>query len=274
MESLGYNELINSMFFISRLITLFIEHAAVCSLLIILQRIILLQQPLIDIHPDAFQGLLGLKALQIQHCELREIPPLHDLRDVLEILNLEGNNITDSTFNFSGDFPKLKLLSMSYNFLISVPSLTSLTKQLYTLHLSHNKIESVRNIYDVTFFQLRVLKLEFNRIKYISLSRLRLPNLVMLSINNNDLVTIEPIGVLLNGVSTMCRQLEVLLRGNPWHCNDSFTWIYNGAACIQGAHQSNLIYTSPSCQVYSPECGLLLCQTPIELRGRQIVTLG
>ena len=162
---------------------------------------------------------------------------------------------------------------MAHNRFTSVPFLARLSEQLYSLDLAFNDIESVHNVYDVIFPRLHVLGLEFNHIKYISLSRLHMPNLGTLSINNNDLVTIDPIGVLLNGVSTSCHYLEVFLRGNRWHCNDSLSWIYDDKNLTREAHESNLVCTSPSCQVYSVECRLLVCQTPTELRGKHIITL-
>ena len=99
------------------------------------------------------------------------------------------------------------------------------------VYLKHSiksyRVISAQYIYDVIFPRLHVLGLQYNQMKYIVLSRLHMPNLGRLNINNNGLVTIEPIGVLLNGVSRLCHQLEVSLRGNPWHCNDSLSWIYD-----------------------------------------------
>ena len=117
-----------------------------------------------------------------------------------------------------------------------------------------------------------VFYLSSNSVRHISLSGLCMPKLDALHLSHN-LLTMEPVDEMLNGFPGSYHQLAVYIGDNPWHCYESFSWLYDRK------HQRNnwnsiIWYTSPSCKISIIDVHTLVCRTPEAHRGKLITSLG
>ena len=233
-----------------------------------------MRQPRLEIHPETFEGLLSLKAHGITYCDLQNMPPLNHISHSLETFDLSWNNIFDQQVILNHEYSHLSLLSLRGNRLTSVPYVKEVATNLQTLDLSDNSIKSLDNLYDVQFYKLSTLDLSSNLLRHISFSGLDMPKLDALYLQHNFLVSMEPVDEILNGFSASCYQLFVSIRHNPWHCNESLSWLYNSEHYEQAHKGFSILYLSPSCKVCLPDIHSLLCHTPAEFRGKPITSLG
>ena len=153
--------------------------------------------------------------------------PLHHMSHSLEALNRTWNNISDSQVVLNDDFSKLIILVLQCNLLTSVPFVKKIAANLVLLDLSHNSIDSLENIYNVQFLKLHALCLTYNSVRNISLSELYMPKLYALHLGHNLLLNMEPVDEILNGFPGGYHQLLVYIGDNPWHCDESLSWLYD-----------------------------------------------
>ena len=202
------------------------------------------------------------------------MPPLHHISHSLEALNLAGNNISDSQVVFNDDFLNLAILVLEGNLLTSVPFIKKIAANLVLLDLSHNSIDSLENIYNLQFLKLHALYLNYNSVRNISLSELYMPKLDALHLSHNLLVTMEPVHEILHGFPGSYHQLIVYIGDNPWHCNESLSWLYDRKQYQRNNDNSSILYTSPSGKVSIINIHTLVCHTPEAYRGKYITSLG
>ena len=239
-----------------------------------LQKVVLSHQPRMVFHPEAFNGLLSLAALEINYCGLQKMPPLHHISHSLEALNLAWNNISDSQVVINDDFAKLTILVLEGNLLTHIPFIKKIAANLVLLDLSHNSIDSLENIYNVQFLKLHALYLTYNSVRIISLSGLYIPKLYALHLSHNLLVTMEPVDEILHSFPGSYHQLLVYIGDNPWHCNESLSWLYDRKHYQRNNDNPAISYTSPSGKVSIIDVHTLLCHTPEAYRGKFITSLG
>ena len=193
------------------------------------QEIQLSGTPLADIHPNTFWGLGTLVTLRIFGTTLRKMPPLSNWSCFLEHLDFSNNLISNSGVILTDGFCKLKYLFLASNRLTVVPDFRHVALSLTHLDLSDNCLESLCKLYHVQFIQLKELLLRKTCLKLISLVNLLLPMLLHLDINGNSVTTMEPIDNLNLDIELRNKsdyRLSLTLDENPWHCNDSFAWLY------------------------------------------------
>ena len=202
------------------------------------------------------------------------MPPLHHISHSLDTLNLAWNNISDSQVVFNDDLSKLIILALEGNLLTSVPFIKKIAANLVLLDLSHNSIDSLENIYNVQSLKLYALYLSSNSLRHISLSGLYMPKIDALHLSHNLLVTMEPVDEILNGFPGGYHQLVVYIGDNPWHCNESLSWLHDKKHHQRNNDNSGITYTSPSCKVSIIDVHLLTWTTPEEYHGKFIISLG
>ena len=227
------------------------------------------------IHPDVFTGMRNLTKLYILDGDLTTIPPLHQISRTLEILALDGNDISDTGISFNDDFPALRTLAVPRNRLTYFPNIEQISGQLEILDLSRNCMKLFDNLYTLHFFKLLLLDLTKTCLKYISLSNLHMPMLRVLRIEDNLLVSLEPTDHLkLGDPLGEDRQLLIMLRNNPWHCNESFSWLYKKLEDHTIDIAACMMYRNTSCTICISDARCMACETPKQYFGKYIKTMG
>ncbi|XP_076653280.1 insulin like growth factor binding protein acid labile subunit convoluted [Halictus rubicundus] len=198
----------------------------------------------------AFQGLVSLRTLDLSHNKLESLDnKTHGLLDdclSLERVNLSHNKIsfiTKKTFPYDPWIPyRLKEIDLSYNTMpVLTFELTTGTKKVQVLNISHNNINDVRRYVIGNLTALQTLDLSYNEINDISsepdvfnppvnltnlhlshnhLSHiplnkiLPLPNLKVLDVRSNE------IGVFNDAFMNIIKNGTRLdYAGNPLHCD-------------------------------------------------------
>ena len=155
-------------------------------------------------------------------------------------------NLEKYSTAFSADFPKLLHLALVDNGLNSIPDVSLIADTFVDLILTANRITSLRNIYNIRFPKLSHLGLHENRIITISVNKLEMPQLQELTLFDNLIKVIEPLGTILEGSKGPCSQLYVSLDGNPWHCDVSLAWLMDLSYLATAITQVLLVVLSSS----------------------------
>ena len=238
----------------------------------------MIYQPLADINRNAFWGLSTLRSLQIIGSRLHRIPSLPNKSCSLEELDFTGNFISNAGLIFTDNFSMLKNLSLASNQLTSMPDLKQLALSLTYLDLSDNCLASVHNLYRVQFIKLTELVLLDTCIIHISLFNILIPMLSRLNIQNNLLIAMEPIDNLKLDIELpnySDYRLLLKLGGNPWHCNDSLSWLYENLRTPDHHRDvfAHLYYRDTSLKIGIADHIYVECQTPDQFNGKDILTM-
>lgn len=148
-----------------------------------------------SIQPELFDNLNNLRTLNLEKNSMKILPPelLANLKK-LELLNLSSNFLSSNWINFmtfKGLF-NLRLLDLSYNKLTSLEnSIFSDLTSLEMLDLKNNLIESVSMDTFANLTYLTSLVLSHNFIKNVNFSLNSLSNLNVLSLDFNEIYSVE-----------------------------------------------------------------------------------
>ena len=243
-----------------------------------LQAIQLIHQPLADIHRNTFWGLSTLRRLHIIGSRLHRMPSLSNKSCSLEELDLSGNFISNSGLIFTENFSMLKNLSLASNQLTFMPDFQQLALSLTYLDLSNNCLSSVHNLYRVQFIKLTKLVLHDTCIIHISLFKLLMPRLSSFAIHDNLLSAMEPIDNLKLDIELPNYSDYLLLvdmAGNPWHCNDSLSWLYENLRTPDYSKEefAHLYYRDTSLKIAIAAHVYVTCQTPDQFNGKDILDM-
>ncbi|GMT36670.1 hypothetical protein PFISCL1PPCAC_27967, partial [Pristionchus fissidentatus] len=140
----------------------------------------------------------------------------------LKILQISDNEIHLIEAGSFDNLHSLERIRLNNNHLRELPlSLFHANRLLYRIDLSHNQLTSISEDHLKGPRAVRVLQLDFNALKCFETSILNdWPNLEVLTLNNNNLTTIEEFDY----VSSL-RLLK--LSENPWLCDCRLRWLKN-----------------------------------------------
>ena len=119
--------------------------------------------PISRIEEGAFRGLTHLKILDIANCGLTSMPPLTDVKNSLDQLRLDVNNISVVPNGYFRGFQKLTYLTLARNSLTRVPDVADLSSTLDLLNLRQNKITSLpKTMRNVSMVMLEAVSIVMN----------------------------------------------------------------------------------------------------------------
>ena len=173
-----------------------------------------------EIHEMAFSGLNGLHRLDISHNLLTSAPSLVHLRSTLKSLDLSWNRIISIGESYFYLCINIAHIHLDMNQIIGFPDMQAISKTIVRMTLEGNNISVVNPMYGIYFPRLSALHLGNNQIEnYCFPPRHFAPQLSELYLQNNKLSEIQ-----FSHVASHCRQVEIFLKGNPWHCNNTLGW--------------------------------------------------
>ena len=144
-----------------------------------------------------------------------------------------------------------------------MPDLKQLALSLTYLDMSVN-LASVHNLYRVQFIKLTEIVLHNTCIIHISLFKLVMPMLSRFAVHDNLLIAIEPIDNLKLDIELPNYSdylLLVNMAGNPWHYNDSLSWLYENLRTPD--YQGNVCTSIlPGYLTEDRNCQPFLCEVP------------
>lgn len=148
-----------------------------------------------SIQPELFDNLQNLRTLNLEKNSMKILPPelLANLKK-LELLNLSSNFLSSNWINFMTfkNLFNLRLLDLSYNKLTSLEnSIFSDLTSLEMLDLKNNLIENIAMDTFANLSSLTSLVLSHNFIKNVNFSLNSLTNLNVLSLDFNEIYTVE-----------------------------------------------------------------------------------
>ena len=115
---------------------------------------------------EALCGLNNLLELILKRCELRQMPPLHPVKNTLQLLNVHDNNISKISRDYFDGCTALTYLTLSKNKLSSFPDVSPARQTLNLLKISSNGIRAIsRTMIDSTFPYLEEVYVFENEIK-------------------------------------------------------------------------------------------------------------
>ncbi|KAJ8008837.1 hypothetical protein DPEC_G00082570 [Dallia pectoralis] len=136
---------------------------------------------------SAFQHLPELRTLSLNGAsEITEFPDLTGTKS-LESLTITGARITSLPTTVCDQLPNLQVLDLSYNLILSLPSLSGCEK-IQKIDLHHNQIEELQAGTFQGLTSLRTLDLAWNKLFSLDpLSFSSLPGLIKLDLTSNRL---------------------------------------------------------------------------------------
>lgn len=148
-----------------------------------------------SIQPELFDNLQNLRTLNLEKNAMKILPPeiLSNLKK-LELLNLSSNFLSSNWINFMTfkNLFNLRLLDLSYNKLTALEnSIFADLKALEVLDLKNNLIESIGMDTFANLTSLSTLVLSHNFIKNVNFSLNSLSNLNVLSLDFNEIYSVE-----------------------------------------------------------------------------------
>uniref|UniRef100_A0A804J1V3 Ubiquitin-like domain-containing protein n=1 Tax=Musa acuminata subsp. malaccensis TaxID=214687 RepID=A0A804J1V3_MUSAM len=148
----------------------------------------------------------SVRVLDVSNNLIRDVPTkVGDLK-LLNKLLLNANNITDESISWEGlsSLKSLTILSLSHNYLTTLPSAVGTLTSLCQLHIANNKITSLPDELGL-LNQLQILKVANNRLSSMPSSIGNCRALVeALILRNNGLKSLPPT------LFKMCYQLSTL----------------------------------------------------------------
>ena len=150
---------------------------------------------------DAFHGLHSLADLELQHCSLKEMPPLDPVKSTLKHLNLRSNLLRKIEQDFFHGFVQLTSLDFARNHLSSLPDLSPVAQTLSNFKAPYNEIISISpSVTSANFSILFRLDFERNKIKEFNIEMFNSwPNLAFLHIDYNLIETLEDMSTMTHG---------------------------------------------------------------------------
>jgi Leucine-rich repeat (LRR) protein len=148
-----------------------------------------------SIQPELFDNLQNLRTLNLEKNSMKILPPelLTNLKK-LELLNLSSNFLSSNWINFMTfkNLFNLRLLDLSYNKLTALEnSIFADLTALEVLDLKNNLIESIAMDTFANLSALSSLVLSHNFIKNVNFSLNSLTNLNVLSLDFNEIYSVE-----------------------------------------------------------------------------------
>lgn len=134
---------------------------------LIVQKVILKNNPIGEVQPFSFSGLKNLDSLQIQNTKMRTLKT-HTFHNLMSIINLDVSNssIRHIELNVFTSLTKLLLLNMSRNELQHLQEdIFKGPSDLQTLDLSYSRIQSIQNGSLNGLSNLQFLHLQHNILK-------------------------------------------------------------------------------------------------------------
>ncbi|KAF4086348.1 hypothetical protein AMELA_G00105230 [Ameiurus melas] len=156
---------------------------------------------------NSLKKMTSLRELELHHCDLERIPDAVFNLTNLHELDMKSNNIRtiEEVFRFQ-HLKRLTCLKLWHNKIVSIPSTINLVKNLESLYLSYNKLDSLpASLFNLP--KLRYLDLGNNTISSIPENVELLQNLQHFDITGNK-VEVLPDQLF------KCTKLKVLCVGN------------------------------------------------------------
>ena len=167
----------------------------------------------------------------------------------------------------------LEQLAMQGNALKTVPrGLHRIAKTVNSLWFKHNIIRSIAEMEGVTFPKLYVLDLGYNNITHLNPERLIMPQLRLLELNHNLIVSLADVSqyswgdTLPDGV-----YLNIYLHGNPWNCDGSLIWLHDNLFILESTWHDEEIFAKPPLKPCIRSTSLLICHSPDRRLGTTVV---
>ena len=247
---------------------------------IIFQRFQCYANPLRFIHPAAFKGVLALRFIFIDSRQLQQLPPLQDITHSLICLYLVsmGMGQTKNEHYFRG-CRTLEQFGMTFSVLQSISlGLCHIGQTFKYLKFDHNGIRSVASMKDIAFTNLRVLDLSHNNITHFNTEHLDTPQLRLLRLQHNHLVSLRDVILSSWGGKSLPDGvfLDINLHGNPWNCDGSLAWLQSNLFILARnmLGEEEIIYPKPPLRPRIGNVGRLICHSPDKRLGTAVVPHG
>ena len=167
----------------------------------------------------------------------------------------------------------LEKLGMQRSALEPVPlGLHRIAKTVNSLWFKHNIIRSIAEMEDITFAKLHALDLGYNKITHLNPKRLLMPQLRLLELNHNLIISLADVSQYLWGNSLPDDiYLDIYLHGNPWNCNGSLIWLHDNLLILKSTWRDEEIYAKPPLKPCIRSVSLLICHSPDRRLGTTVV---
>ncbi|XP_019617907.1 PREDICTED: slit homolog 3 protein-like [Branchiostoma belcheri] len=161
---------------------------------------------------------------------------------------------------------------ISYNNIKNVTYLPAL-KNMYSLDLSFNSIESMSWMSLRTLPDLSTLELQKNRLKYVELDIViaHLPKLKFVNLSLNKLASFSQYAMGWPQVTT------IVIYKNPFHCDCDLSWLIIKMACLKackGKDRQACCSSCSACFLNMTPKGRFNCKSPSDLHGRHLSTVS
>ena len=223
--------------------------------------------PLQIIQPAAFKGVVVLKFITIDSRQLQQLPPLQDITHSLISLYLVSMDMGQmkNEHYFHGRRTR-EQFGMPLNALETISiGLYHIGKTVVQLKFSHNVLRTVARTESIVFTKLRVVDLSHNNITHLNADRLITPQLQVLRLQHNHLVSLVDMTQYSCGNSLPNDIfLNFYLNGNPWNCHGSITWLQSNLFMLMCNlfGREELIYAKPPLNPCIREVDQLICRGP------------
>ena len=179
-----------------------------------------------SVHPGAFCGLENLEEIDLSKNKLTTPPELLPVKGTLHTLFLAENKIDSFPLTYFDGFEILRYVDIANNELYSVPNLGDIGHCLEVFSIDHNRVKSLDGMTGgMNMTRLRKLNARNNTIDHFNTSIVTLmANLIALDLRQNQLRYLaDPTPYINPSDSEM--YLLLLLRFNPWTCDENLDWM-------------------------------------------------
>ena len=231
--------------------------------------------PLHFIHLSAFKSVVALKFLTISSSRLLQLPPLHDIaHSLISLSSHKSVHIVQSRNDhyFSGCHT-LERLGIQRSALETIPlGLHRIAKAVKSFLFMRNVIRSIVEIEGIAFPKLDILDLGYNKITHLNPERLITPQLRLLELNDNLIISLGDVfqfswgNTLPDGV-----YFDIHLHGNPWNCNGSLIWLHDNLFILELSGHVEEIYAKPPLKPCIRSVNRLICHSPYGRHGTTVV---
>ena len=167
----------------------------------------------------------------------------------------------------------LERLGIQGSVLETIPQgLHRIAKTINSLWLMRNAIRSIAEIEGIAFPKLDILDLKHNKITHLNPERLIMPQLRLLELDNNLIVSLADVSQYSWGNSLPDGvYLDIYLHGNPWNCNGSLIWLHDNLFILELSWHHEEIYAKPPLKPCIRSVNRLICHNPDGRRGTTVV---
>ena len=160
-----------------------------------------------------------LGKLDISRNLLINAPPIPDVKDTLQMLDLSWNNISKIDESYFDACHHIDTINMMCNQLRVIPNLKGASRTLKYLQLEANYIADATPLYNIHLPNLRELKLDSNQITSFCFPPItRYLDVISLSSNRLSTIYFSELNATRQG------KVYLNLEPNLWHCNGSLGW--------------------------------------------------